>query len=429
MRTRDIKKAASAIALSVGLTSTTSAFATDGYFQHGFGARNKAMAGAGIADGRDATILAINPAGLVGLDSNLTASLSFFVPDRGFVGSGPGGFVPAGDNRGNDTELFGIPNITYSTPIGPNTAFGISLHGNGGLNTDFEEAANPACTMMMSPSQGVFCGGSTGVNLNQAFIAVGVAHDFGGFSLGVSPIFAIQQFEGKGLGAFAGVSSDPANLTNNETDTSVGGGVRIGIQSELSPRLRVAASYQTKIWMSRFEDYAGLFADGGDFDIPQNIQAGVAFDLTPQLTLAFDYRWINYQGVNAVGNATTVMLPFGSPDGPGFGWDDVHAFKLGGEYRTAGGAAFRAGYARNTNPIGPEDVTLNILAPGTIQDHITAGFELPFGPRNSLEASFLYAPESTVSGIEVTPFGPNPNRTIEIGLSELEFTVGWKFKF
>ncbi len=388
------------------------------------------MAGAGVADGRDAAVLAINPAGLIGAGDSATVSISLFFPDRGYVGSGPGGFTPAGDIEGNDTEFFPIPNAAYSRLIGDRTAFGIALYGNGGLNTDYESLVNPACAMPMLPAaDGVFCGGETGVNLNQAFIAVGLAHDFGGFVLGVAPILALQQFEAKGLAAFGGVSIDPANLSNNETDTSIGGGVRVGFQTSLSDSLRFAASYQTKIWMGRFNDYAGLFADGGDFDIPQNIQAGVAFDLSENLTFAFDYRWINYSGVNAVGNATSVMLPFGSPDGPGFGWDDVHAFKFGGEYRTEGGAALRLGYARNTNPIGPEDVTLNLLAPGTIVNHFTAGFELPLGKRHSIEGGFLYAPQSTVSGIEVTPFGPNPNRIIDIGLSEIEFTIGWKFRF
>ncbi len=39
--------------------------ALEGYFQHGYGARHTALAGAGVADGRDATIAIINPAGLV----------------------------------------------------------------------------------------------------------------------------------------------------------------------------------------------------------------------------------------------------------------------------------------------------------------------------------------------------------------------------
>lgn len=425
-----IKSSVSAAAAAAAAFATP-ALATEGYFQHGFGARIKAMGGAGVADGRDATILAINPAGLVRAGGSFAAAVSIFAPNRGYTGSGPGGFVPAGDIEGNETEYFLVPNIAYSRMIGENTAFGVSLHGNGGMNTDYAEVSNAVCgsPSVMSPSEGVFCGGAAGVNLNQAFIAVGVAHDFGGFSLGVSPILAVQQFEADGLGAFAGVSSDPANLTNNGSDTSTGFGVRIGVEAELSESVRFAASYQSRIWMSEFSDYAGLFEGGGDFDIPQNIQAGVAVDLAPNFTVAFDYRWINYESVPAVGNATTIPLPFGSDGGPGFGWDDVQTFKLGAEYRLENGAAIRAGYSYNNNPIGSEDVTLNILAPGMVEHHFTAGFELPVGERHSIEGGFMYAPEASTSGIEVTPFGANPNRIIEPSLSETELTIGWKIRF
>ena len=60
--------AASGLVLAVagGLQlASRPAFATEGYFQYGFGARQKALAGAGVADGRDATTASLNPAGLV----------------------------------------------------------------------------------------------------------------------------------------------------------------------------------------------------------------------------------------------------------------------------------------------------------------------------------------------------------------------------
>ena len=44
--------------------------------------------------------------------------------------------------------------------------------------------------------------------------------------------------------------------------------------------------------MSEFDDYAGLFAEQGDFDIPPSLQVGVAFEPMADLTLALDYRYI-----------------------------------------------------------------------------------------------------------------------------------------
>ncbi len=61
--------------------SAIAANATEGYFANGAGARSKAVAGAGAADSRDATAIAINPAGLAGVDTELAVSLSLFSPN------------------------------------------------------------------------------------------------------------------------------------------------------------------------------------------------------------------------------------------------------------------------------------------------------------------------------------------------------------
>ena len=72
-----IKKITVGLLLSSAATLTAmDAFATEGYFTHGAGARNKALAGAGVADGRDATALITNPAGMVGNGTELTVSVS-----------------------------------------------------------------------------------------------------------------------------------------------------------------------------------------------------------------------------------------------------------------------------------------------------------------------------------------------------------------
>jgi len=62
-----IKKisATAAVVAAAGTLVATEVQATEGYFQNALGARHKGLAGAGIADGKDATIMTLNPAGLV----------------------------------------------------------------------------------------------------------------------------------------------------------------------------------------------------------------------------------------------------------------------------------------------------------------------------------------------------------------------------
>lgn len=107
----------------------------------------------------------------------------------------------------------------------------------------------------------------------------------------------MQSFAARGLGAFAGISTDPTALTDNGHDISWGVGLRAGLQAELAPGLRFGLSGQTRFDMSRFDDYAGLFEGGGDFDIPASISAGLAFDATPDLTLMLDYQRIFFSSI------------------------------------------------------------------------------------------------------------------------------------
>lgn len=420
------KHLAATAAMAAGMAFTaTSAQATEGYFQHGYGLRQSALAGAGVADSDDPMALSLNPAGIAGAERQFQGGISLFSPMRSFTGSGGPSFTPGGEVE-SGSEYFPVPNLGYLHPLDDQSALAIAVYGNGGMNTSYEAVPNPAC----GPGNGVFCGGSAGVNLNQLFVAVGYGRQFGdNFSLGVAPIYALQAFEANGLIAFSGISSDPAHLTNNDMAWSSGFGVRLGAEWALSDRFRVGAAYQTKFNMSEFDEYAGLFEGGGDFDIPSNWTLGVAFDVSPDVTVMLDWRRINYTDVAAVSNSTTTPLPLGANGGPGFGWDDVDAYKFGVEWDSSEQMTWRAGMAFNNNPIGSEDVTLNILAPGVQEQHYTAGFTYQANASNALDFAFMYSPEASVSGIEVTPSGPNPGHTIELQMSQFQLTVGWTHRF
>ena len=429
MMTQVSKRFLAGAGLAALLALPNAAQATEGYFSNGVGARGKALAGAGAADGRDATAINVNPASIATLEeSEIAVAISLFNPNRDFTVTGDPGFLPAGNTKSN-VDVFPIPNIALAYKLGENGTLGFSISGNGGLNTNYSAVANPACGSMPLPApDGIFCGGEAGVNMMQAFAAAAYAHDFGAVRVGVSPILALQRFQGRGLAAFGGFSADPANLTDNGHDISTGFGARVGVEVEPVEGLRIGGAYQTKFNMSEFDDYAGLFADQGDFDIPSTWQVGVAADVTPDFTVMADYRRINYSEAGSVGNSSRIMAPFGSSGGPGFGWDDIDVWKFGAEYRASDTLALRAGYAHNSQPISGEDVTLNVLAPGVIQDHFTAGASFGFGKGSALELALMYAPDESVSGIEVSPLGPNPGRNVEIEMNQLELTLGLKFR-
>jgi long-chain fatty acid transport protein len=92
----------------------------------------------------------------------------------------------------------------------------------------------------------------------------------------------------------------------------------------------------------------------------------------------------------------------------------------------------RGGFAYNTQPIPTDQTFLNILAPGVVQWHLTAGatYAVPNGPEISVFG--MYAPETIVNGTGSIPPGFPPNGfgggEASIHLSEIAIgvSVGWK---
>lgn len=417
-------------ALVTGLASPA-AYATDGYFQYGYGARQKALGGAGAADSRDATAAALNPAGLTHVKDQLDFSLTLFNPSRQMTG-GPGSgydFTPEGTVE-SDRNLFLVPNFAWSKRVRNNPLFDVAaltVYGNGGMNTSYAGMSRTT-GFCAGWGTGVFCNGKTGVDLQQAFISLAMAKKIApGVSVGVAPIIARQQIKLQGLGMFAGNSSDPDNLSNEGIDESWGYGLRGGIEVELTPSIRIGVSGNTRIYMEEFDRYRGLFAEHGDFDIPATIQGGVAIDISHNLTFMADYKFINYSAIKSISNPSTNQAPLGNANGAGFGWDDVGVIKLGLEWRATPDMTLRVGYSHNDNPVQARDVMFNILAPGVVQDHFTAGAEFKLSDKLSLELAGAYVPESSVKGFENPP--GNPGHAVEISMEQFEVTAGIKYSF
>lgn len=413
------------------------AHATNGYAIHGIGTKSKALAGSGASLPQDALVMAINPAAIVHLDKRLDAGIALFSPRRsysvsGFPSGAPGSFGLAPGSYDSDSDYFLIPNVGYVSPIDSQSSWGISAFGNGGMNTNFPAFANGFCPPG-TPGTGPFCFGGAGINLQQLFITPTYARKIGSnnTSLGVSLVGVVQTFKARGLEAFGGFSADPAHLTGNGTDISNGIGIRLAGMTELTPGLFASLSLQPRVRMSKFKDYAGLFAEQGDFDIPGNANLGLAWHITPDNALTFDVQYIQFSAIDSVGNMITQLNPggnpFGSSAGPGFGWDDMTVYKLGYQWNSAAmpGWTWRLGLSHTSQPIPDSEVTLNILAPAVVETHVTGGFTRDMGNNQEFSLSLLYAPSKSVSG----PNALDPGQTVEIEMKQFEVELGYTWKF
>lgn len=412
------------IVLTVAFFITVqSVYSTDGYRRHGFGSKYSSLGGSGVALSLSSLGSITNPAGLVFLDKNrVDVNISLFSPSRNYNVSGnpsgfPGTFGLTPGKITSETNQFVFPTIGVSYKVQDNMTVGLAIFGNGGMNTSYMTQTFHDPTSPL-----------TGVNLEQLFTGATYSVEFvKNHSLGVTGLFAWQRFRAAGLGSFAGFSSSPNNLTGNSNSTSTGFGAKFGYMGRLLPQLSIGGSFQTKMYMSEFDRYSGLFAQQGGFDIPATWTAGFAATPTQGLTFSFDVTQILYSQIKSINNPLLPNLQtgqLGNDEGAGFGWKDMTVYKFGLMYEGVLGWTFRGGYSYGKQPIPDSEVLFNILAPGVIEQHITFGLSKEVC-NNEFSIGFMYALNKEVSG--ANPLEAPGQQTIELSMNQWQIDFGYAF--
>ena len=448
------------LALVFGLCMVGNAFATNGYFTHGTGTKTKSMAGGGIALPEDAIDVVNNPAVVTEVGDQLIFGAALFSPNRKYsttesqLNGQFGAFTIGPNTIDSDSNYFVIPHIAKSWQLENDSAWALSFYGRGGMNTDWNggtatfdpDGPGPAPVMTLP---GTYGDGDTYMNFSQAFLDLTWGKKFdNGVSFGASAVFAAQMFELEGVGTFAGFTRTfaasggtqmPTALSNNGSDWAYGAGLKLGVHAPLSDRVSVGLMYQSKLWMTEFDDYADLFAEQGDMDIPANLKAGLTFHASDRVALNFDIEHTWYSDVDSVGNDIQLIFAcptagqggmalencLGGDNGAGFGWDDMTTFKLGLRYQAGEDWTWRLGYSYGSQPIDNDQMTFNILAPGVMEQHITAGFTLERTKGRQFNLAVMYAPSNDVTG--PNNFDPTQNITFEMYQWEMEASYSLRF--
>ncbi|MDA1090084.1 MAG: outer membrane protein transport protein [Proteobacteria bacterium] len=427
---------AAAVLVSGAAILAQPAYATEGYFQHGYGTAAKGMAGAGVAAPQDTQAAVNNPAGMRGLGNRVDGALSLFSPIRQYDAKRAEVFIADKDHE-SESNIFLVPSLGASWDMG-SYSLGLTLSANGGMNTDYDSK--------------VFAGGTdprTGVDLTQAFIGATYAVELNkSNTIGITPTFAMQRFAAKGLQGFASISSDSANLTNRGHDFFWGGGVRVGWLNRTTDKLTLGLTAQSRMWMTKLDKYKGLFAEQGGFDIPPAVTVGGSYKATDKLTINADYKRIFYSTVDSIANTLTNVRPFhtgaggtananslGGDNGVGFGWQDVNIFKLGGQYVYSDALTLRAGVAHNTDPFEGTETLFNILAPAVVNTHLSVGATYSISPAMNLNFAFTHAFAADITGANVNHAsvtalgGSGTAHQIELEMYQNDLEIGLTYKF
>ncbi len=437
------------------------ALATDGYFSHGYGMKAKGMGGAATATASDAFGGANNPASMVWAGDRLDIGLDLFSPRRSAERTGSGAGIDG--SATSDSNLFYIPEFGYNKMLGWDMSVGVSVYGNGGMNTDYPGGQIPAASPVCGNAPGGFnaasgqpgpynllCGsGKLGMNLEQLIIAPTFAMKVNkDNSFGVSLLVARQTFKAEGLSAFYSFTPGPLsgtpyavgnNLTERGNDTTWGYGLKLGWMGKVSDTVTLGASYTTKTKMGKFDKYKDLFAGQGYFDMPDSLNLGVAVKATPAWTIAADFQRINYSGIKSVANPSTNVgnssPAFGNIPGSlgcdtcrGFGWGSVNVFKIGAEYQYNPNLILRAGYNHSDNPIQGRDVTFNFIAPGVVKDHATLGFTYNVGKDSEVTMAYMHAFKNSVEASSLFNAFGVPAGTEKIQMYENSLGIAYSMK-
>lgn len=434
---------------------TQSLMATDGYFSLGYGAIHKGMAGAGIGLPYTALING-NPAANVYAGKTFSLGVAFFSPLRQYTVEGnpsglPTTFGLLPGTVKSDSKLFLVPHLASNWMINDKSSFAVSIFGHGGMNTNY-----PTRTFFDQSVE------QTGVNLIQLFLGLSYAYKVADrHSLGLTALVSGQSFSAEGLSNFGPFSSDPTKLTNNGSSTTLGIGFKLGYHGELSDQFQVGAVYQSKTITGGFDDYSGLFAESGGFDIPASWTAGIVYSPVSALRIALDFKQILYSQVASIANPIDPMAlppaflnpggnpnnpgdytpnpnytPLGSDNGSGFGWEDMSVFKVGMEYDVSDSFTLRAGFSKGNQPVPDTEVLFNILAPGVIENHLALGMSKTLGEGGrKIHFSINHALNHTVTGFNPFDFDPVlaqqgqlvPNQNIILEMKQWDFEIQYTF--
>jgi long-chain fatty acid transport protein len=419
----DLRFISSVCLVAAVLAASGSSIATNGYSPTGFGTVNKGMAGAGVALPQDALAGATNPAGNFFVGERMDIGAALFAPTRGFTAdnnaapSPPPSSIPPGSYE-SDNDLFLIPHFGWNTQIDEESTIGVLVGANGGLNTEYgtdvwRNFNNPGGTAS-SP---------TGVDFAQLFLGVPYARQLTEQHVfGVMPILAVQRFKAEGLEPFQAFSVSPNYVTNNGYDYSWGYGLRVGWLGQFTDRLAIGASAQSRLYMTEFDDYRGLFAEQGDFDIPPTVTAGLSFNVAPDLTLVADWQRIFFGDVKALSNPNSGFANLGANDGLGFGWKDINIYKLGLQWEYSPKLTWRAGVSHADQLFDNAEALFNILAPATVRTHASLGATYRLDSSNNISFSFTHAFNERIDGQNPTFTGPQTG-SVEMYQNELE--ISW----
>ena len=376
-----------AIAAAAGLTFSSGAFATNGIIPAGNGMVAHGLGGAGLSNAAEASSGIDNPALISQTGDAVSVAFSMFMPNRKIEQPAALG----GATVASDSELFAIPQVAITSKAGYDLNWGLAAYALGGMNTDYRTGPFGAVSPFLPPGTR---SGPESVNLQGMIIAPTLSYAFNkNVSVGASLLIGYMNLTARNIFGFVGAAN------NTFDDTSLGYGVKLGVDAKVADGISIGAMIQPRMKMDEFQGFKTFLGNNfgytGDASIPlpDEIGIGAKFAVGKSVDIVADILYYKWTG--------NEVFEF-------FGWEDQVVYKLGAEWRASDKLALRVGINYAESPIKGSNTTApiptqggltsnaafaNYLFPAITESHFTIGLSYKMDKNLSISGYYLHAPE------------------------------------
>lgn len=385
-----------AVAATLAMGISSSAFATDGYQLIGIGQYAMGMGGAVVAAPDDPLSASIsNPAGLALMTPQAAFSAEIFNPTRKTnLGFG---------EIGSHTNIYGVPAIGWVAPaFGDGIVFGGGVYGTSGLGVNYIQTGLP---------QGSYAQAFSSINFMQLApsIAMKVNHHLAvGATLNVAAEQASFQQTMSGFPFGPNGPAVPGGLNLSSPSWAYGVGFTLGALYQVNDMVTLGFTYKSPIWFTPLTWQAGTQngpggATGpagqysGRLNYPQQVALGLAIHPTKQWLISVEGQWINWRNTL---NTFQIYGPWNGQGSVSLGthWSNQWVANIGTQYDVNNWLQVRAGYTYGSNPIQASNIGNNILFPAVVENAITFGSTQKLGMGWKLTEAYMHAFANTLTG-------------------------------
>jgi len=220
--------------------------------------------------------------------------------------------------------------------------------------------------------------------------------------ISVSAVLASQQFSHSmlDLTEFDG-GLRPVDFFAANRELSTGAGLHLGFASEIAPRLRLNASFQSRVNMDELASVRGVHGFSADLDVPSRVRMGVDMQANEQTFFTFAVSQVFY---SEVGVFPSRALParfialLGDSNSPTLAWKDLTVYSIGLQWRHKSDLEVNIDFHTRSQPTPTAASLSNALSDSLGQHSVLMGIGKGIGERARFDVSATYAPPEFAFG-------------------------------